>query len=610
MDKLKKRLFSLDRYDIAAILLIAVLGLFCCFMIRYSVGNTDEYYYLTIPHRMSFGDRLIIDEWSFAQLFAVFTYLPFKIFHMITGGTDGVVLYFRFIYVLIKLSVTTYIYIRLRKYRLWALIACFIYAVYNALMYNTVNYYNLCSAFLTLSFLVLFIKENKHKRDYVSGGVFIACACLCQPGLVLLIPVLLLYCVIDYSVSNRRFKTKKSKKIADIAKTDYLNKKNALLYTSVGLISSFILFAVIMFIGISPRLLIESLKNIFNDGQHGMPFMKKIKDLCEVAGIFSLIALIPTIISLICKTALKLSKKAYFHRITVYRVLISIDVLFLICCGIYLAYIILTASSELIYSYSFKLPLYIVLLSMPFWIISDKKDKGVTLYYLLGILASLLCITLSSYTTFDCMITANVPAVLILASSTDRIKSLFLFDGRPINKISKPISALMISSLLIFEFSWFCRSSFWRYEDLITENNKEAYEVLGVRDGYEMIDFGPNKGLYTKSSFFQYQFSEFRDSKTKIDSTIRKTAEKMNVDQREPKFYQTESNCYVYLLADLPYATYSAYTSGNDPDKIYTYWSLRSDNTPDILLLDDSLVPDDRLFDFIDDNVIILNYLS
>ena len=124
-------------YLAAAVLAATAVLLFDA--ILYSVHLPDECAYLTMTQRLMQGDRLILDEWHFTQFTSIFQYLPFRLYLALTGGTEGIILAFRRLFVVIELLFFCYIYLSLRKYRGWAVLCAAVFTGYNAFGFLTLN---------------------------------------------------------------------------------------------------------------------------------------------------------------------------------------------------------------------------------------------------------------------------------------------------------------------------------------------------------------------------------------------------------------------------------------------------------------------------------------
>lgn len=84
------------------ILSAVILGL-TSLRLFFGVSLSDEAFYVALPLRFVLGDRFFIDDQSVVQLSAILTYPVTKFFLMVRGSTDGIILYFRFLYLVMCL---------------------------------------------------------------------------------------------------------------------------------------------------------------------------------------------------------------------------------------------------------------------------------------------------------------------------------------------------------------------------------------------------------------------------------------------------------------------------------------------------------------------------
>ena len=140
--KIKKGSALRDGFFIVGTVLLLFFSLW---KVRYGLGLYDESFYLTIPRRLLQGDRLLIDEWHMSQFSGVLLYLPVLLFERLTGGTDGIYLAFRYLYVAVQCLAGAAVYLRFRQtHRQGAalgVLALVLYTPYsmNALSYNSMG---------------------------------------------------------------------------------------------------------------------------------------------------------------------------------------------------------------------------------------------------------------------------------------------------------------------------------------------------------------------------------------------------------------------------------------------------------------------------------------
>lgn len=131
--------------DAVFFMLLGLTAVFFCWRCRYGFAEADEAFYPTIAYRLTQGDRLLVDEWHMSQLSSVLLYLPVLLFTRLTGGTAGIYLALRYLYVAVQCLVAATVYLRLRRYHSLGAaagaLALAVYAPYgiNALSYNSLG---------------------------------------------------------------------------------------------------------------------------------------------------------------------------------------------------------------------------------------------------------------------------------------------------------------------------------------------------------------------------------------------------------------------------------------------------------------------------------------
>ena len=168
------------------ILVACSIGLF----IRsfYSFSWSDESFYLTLVHRFWLGERMIVDEWNPAQL-SMLLLLPFySIYQRITGGNEGIYLYFRLIYLGISAFIAFLTYMKLKKHnsRVASLICALLYLLYSRANIGGMSYYNMTLSNVLLAVILLYdcICEKKgHKIKLYIVGILLAFAIINTPFL-------------------------------------------------------------------------------------------------------------------------------------------------------------------------------------------------------------------------------------------------------------------------------------------------------------------------------------------------------------------------------------------------------------------------------------------
>ena len=186
-------------------LVICTLGAVLLWHCRHGLIHSDEAFYLALVHRFWMGDRLLIDEWQIAQLYAPILLPAYSLFRLVVPSGDGVYLAFRVLYVLLSLVSPLLLLAqadRDRMPKVASLVAATLLLLYSRANINGCSYYNLCLHFLTLSVLLLYLPSTAANEEgaatvldrvrQVAAGVCFALACICCPPLVLFLPAYLL----------------------------------------------------------------------------------------------------------------------------------------------------------------------------------------------------------------------------------------------------------------------------------------------------------------------------------------------------------------------------------------------------------------------------------
>lgn len=146
---------------------------------------TDESFYVSTADRFYRGVVPLVGEWYRTQLSSV-VMLPFyKIFILFTGSTDGIILYFRILYLVISTLVAFLYYRVLRKdypdtVSLSAALIIMCYAHFNN---ATFSYYMLSFIFLAAALILIYdYKNNDSKTRLIVSGMLIALSVLSMPA--------------------------------------------------------------------------------------------------------------------------------------------------------------------------------------------------------------------------------------------------------------------------------------------------------------------------------------------------------------------------------------------------------------------------------------------
>ena len=174
----------------------------------YGFCQSDESFYVSTAGRFAMGDLVFVDEWHPTQLGSLIT-MPFYILYTsVTGGTYGIILYFRILYVVFTTLEAAAVYHFLSPRGSFAAFnASLFLMLYCHLNIPTLSYYTMSFHFFILAFVLVYaakIREGAGNALYASGGMAFALSVLSLPSLVLayfiVMAVLLICCTFVRSI--------------------------------------------------------------------------------------------------------------------------------------------------------------------------------------------------------------------------------------------------------------------------------------------------------------------------------------------------------------------------------------------------------------------------
>lgn len=251
----------------------------------YGTSSPDESFYLTIPYRLIKGDALLIDEWHASQFSAFLLYLPMKLFMSIRGNTDGIVLFFRCLFVFCQTAVSYYTYYKLKKYgSLAAFISSVIFLLYVTETVNMLDYYTMSLMGFQVVTLILFCSDKLTPFRLIFSGIVFACAVVAQP----------FNCIVYFifTVAVAVFMLIRSKKEKNVSGCNLLSVKSWI-YITVGIVAVAAVFFAFVLKQMTISEFFGNLGNIFGGHDHTLPFAETGK-----SDMFSYLTIIRTMIRL------------------------------------------------------------------------------------------------------------------------------------------------------------------------------------------------------------------------------------------------------------------------------------------------------------------------
>ena len=265
----------------AAVCGAALLVYFLC-TAGMSLGLQDEVFYLTVGQRLLQGDRLLVDEWHLSQLGLLLNTLPYWLFTKLTGGTEGVVLFSRYLFIGIDLLFYAFLYGKLRRFGFAGAAAAFLFCALFpqgvcALCYYTVS----TMAVMALCAVLLLDPKEKSAAALVLCGIVLACGVLSQP--LLIFAFLLYFLAVAVRELRGRGKTQ------DGGFGFILNRRTFLLLL-LGAVSMFAVFMAFLFFTGTLKRLPEMLPYLLKDENYAG---SKLVDWNKLADALSYYGVLP-----------------------------------------------------------------------------------------------------------------------------------------------------------------------------------------------------------------------------------------------------------------------------------------------------------------------------
>lgn len=540
---MESKLKKLHNPDIWFGILFILVGIFLFWKCRYGYVNMDEAFYLTVPYRLFQGDALFLDEWAPSQMSGFITYPFVATFIKFTGGTTGIYLYIRYLYVVCKLLITAYMYHTLKKVDYcggaFTAIVFMVFADYGM---HVLSYNSLAIGGLIMCLLLLWDCEKNINIKCILAGISLSVAVLAMPSLALL--------YILYGIAVLISCIMKRKKLKNIP---VILTGRVFAFLSLGIGLMLICFFGFVFTRISLEQLIESIPNLMSDPEH---VAKKAGEI--IRGYLARIAvgnhrnwytfIIYSLFTGVFLWVLITFRKRRDQKEHQYMVVILLTLILL--AAYYL-------TNEYINHTIFVMNVPAVF--FPFISRSRKVLDVFHFLYLPGMVYTFLEYLVSN-TGFSgisgasCVATMGSALMLVMVGrefSTVQNSSM-----RKINQIITNILIIMFSVILLYQ----------RYNYVFWERP--------VSEQTQFLVKGPQAGLIVSENWEKEYLAEMED----LDIILGRT---------DGKYFLNLHDESLYLATDMRYAIYSAHPFGirKDRDILFRYYEIHPDKVPDAAYL-------------------------
>ena len=524
----------------AALLIGALL---CAFWkVRYGFGGNDEAFYLTIPHRLAKGDALFRDEWNLSQMCSILQ-LPFVwVYTTVTGSTDGIILAARIFYVFVHGAAAVLIYSRLRKYGYLSVFACVLYFLFTPYDIMALGYDSMGVELVLLAGVLLATADYDKKLWLILSGLCFAGAVLCCPFLVL-VYVLFALCMGVHALL-------KGKRCPLMLQSKLFAPRTFLFFTcGVGILAVIFLLFTLPRVGFSG--LAENLSYMLQDPEH-----PPVELWNKVGGYFrSVFYMQPHFkyaVYSYCLMALimLIDRKRRQHR--------SVYLTVTVCIVLYTHMLLLPSLHDRTYNALMFPPVFAGITA---YVLCENKQRELFAgLFIPGIIYSFTVHYTSNqgfYVISMAFAAVNVASFVFLGQLIREMRETP--DNITYPEAMKRVALVMVTVMFImqgaFEIGAKQRHCFWDADpkNLTTD-----------------IEEGPAAGLITSAENARVYNEIYADLS-------------YYWDKDEGNLLILTERSWTYLAADMPYGTFSAWLSGENPNSIkrlQNYWNLNPDKVP------------------------------
>lgn len=515
--------------------------------IRYSVHLPDECAYLTLTQRLMQGDRMITDEWHFTQFTALFQYLPFRCFLALTGGTEGIILAFRRLFVAVELLFFCYLYRAFRQYGAWAVLCAAVFTGYNAFGFLTLNYYFMGYAALVFVLTELLIRQEKRPLPLFFIGFVFACSVLMQPVAALF------YFAFSVCVLLRLLGKKRGK---DLFSSAALTPEPRLwLFLTAGILLCAAVFLTILLAGVDLRFFFQNFAAMFGDSEYDLSDPENWMRSGKIKVFFDLYGVVfPAASWGAALLAAVFRKQALRYRRLLFPACLAVSVASLLS-------VFFIRADLRIYALLLARPFFIANIGLVCYVFTKEKNRRLFAFWLAGVLFAFAEDVASEISILNGSILAAVPSVPLFADAVREINAER--KAAPADPAARLSCASVLAALAVF-----VAAEAWHYS-LVRINHYEEYcNVDPSASLTETLTAGPMRGLRTIPEISEKYHAALRD---------------MDLVKQLPEgpFY-VEGECpWYYLYVGRPYGVYSTYyVPADSPGRVLQYWEMHPDKLP------------------------------
>lgn len=539
--------------DIAMLIVLVLFFLYYFFSVRRGVNAVDEAFYYTIPMRIFKGDGFLSTEWHVSQFSSIFQLIPYRLFTLITSSTDGIIMFFRGLYIIFQLTTAVFLYFHVRKYKFAGVFCTALFCFFVPVNIMTPNYYTMFAMSCVVLACILFLEENHGTPKLIFCGFLFACNVLIEP---LMIFIWVIYSVI---VLVRKIRKKETDKENILSSRKWLR-------TFIGAAICFVIFVIILLSTSRIEDIIKTIPEMFTDSEY-VPDVGTgtILNYSKIFDAVSFFGTVPPVIALLLFAVLFADRKNIIKRRSIYLVSASL----LLTAALVVFSVVLTRRNyaQAIMNY-ILIPFYFY--GILCYMLTSEKNGRLLAFWVYGVLCAVF-MDISSEISFGFGgMTAVLASALMAGELFNELKSV---NNVKTEKKSKNKSVPAKKSFMAI-ISIFCAvavvtgSEMYLAARSFQVKNVENYFMRSEEKLDSEIDFGPLKGIKTTPEVNNYLNLYKKD----LDAV------KENSDDG---VYILSLNAWMYLYLDMPVSAYSAwFVQADYPGRQIRYWQMYPEKIP------------------------------
>jgi len=505
---------------------------------RLSFCWSDESFYFSTSDRFLKGDLIFVHEWFPTQLVS-FILLPFHyLFKLVVGSNDGVILYFRYLYIIFSLAAAIIVFNILKKKRgdFIALAAALFYQFYAHLNIATMSYYTLSASFFLLSMLFIYdyLTSVKKKSELVVAGICFALSVLSLPSLVagyVLIVVIMLAAMIFVKNVRRDF--------GDI-----------LGFTLAGIAMPAAIVLIFTQCTTTMKGIIDNLGYVLSDEEHTTSLVYPFKNFfIAIYNVFDKRIVLAAVFLALIGLIYSFRKYAPFKdKIETAAPAAMVKTVYLLVDFGFFIFFVTRAAGHTGF-----IGTALLLFALPLWCITENDKKDVTLFLLLfagGLLFSMVYSYSSQCDLYVLSIGHNVAAIGAICIIKD-----FITDSEN-RGIVRNVALTVILAALV-------QTMVLRFVNI--------YRDAPVKELNTLITEGPAKGLYTTSEHFE-TYKELLNMLKDCES-------------KDKNVFITKLLPWGYLATDMKCAAHTTWRTTLDSERLMQYYEVLPEKWPQVIVV-------------------------